>query len=357
MATDDKLARGLTRQIERLVARSSNEARQRTFHFAADLLRRKLEGRRIDGPAFNVPLAALMKVVANNPANLSVVADRLTLGRPGFFHRTSLQTETVGHLRAGDAGFRQNEWAIAVDEVQGRRGDMSAYLWAAPVLFDTHFVTRYLQRTEVDAAERAIDLVETTLPLAVLIRDSAIVEGGSHFAPWDVALPAPGGVLCGGTELVDCAALAYKFKMGHREAGWGMDVIAMSITLQMAVSVRTYLPEEVLSSGQFSVVTVLRQWYHDNRAKILENPRAALGWGDEKPDPSRLRLMNDLRSIYTEVQQQFQSWRRNLEREGYFSINFETISAGYKVPEWYNGEVDPDLIDRYLKPSDPVPRR
>jgi hypothetical protein len=356
MATDDKLARGLTRQIERLVARSSNEARQKTFHFALDLLKRKLDGRKIDGPAFNVPLAALMKIVANNPANLSVVTDRLTLGRPGFFHRTSLQTETVGHLRAANGSFRQNEWAIAVDEVQGRRGDMSAHLWAAPVLFDTHFVTRYLQRTEVDAAERAIDLVETTLPLAVLIRDSAIVEGGSHFAPWDVALPAPGGVLCGGTELVDCPALAYKFKMGHREAGWGMDVIAMSITLQMAVSVRTYLPEEVLSSGQFSAVMMLRQWYHENRDRILANPRVALGWGEERPDASRLRLMSDLRLIYGEVQQQFRSWRRNLEREGYFTIDFEALSADYKVPEWSRGEVDPDLIDRYLKPADPILR-
>jgi hypothetical protein len=353
MATDDKLARGLTRQIERLVARSSNEPRQQTFHFALDLLKRKLDGRKIDGPAFNVPLAALMKIVANNPANLSVVTDRLTLGRPGFFHRTSLQTETVGHLRAANGNFRQNEWAIAIDEVQARHGDMSARLWAAPVLFDTHFVTRYLQRTEAEGAERAIDLVETTLPLAVLVRDSALAGGGSHFQPLDVALPAPGGVLCGGTELVDCAALAYKFKMGRRETNWGMDVIAMPTTLQVAISIRTYLPEEILSSGQFSAVTTLRQWYHKHRDEIMTDPRAGLGWGDEPVNANRVRLINELRVLYEEVQQHFNSWRHNLEREGYFSIDFQAVAAEHKVPEWWKRQIAADLIDRYLKSASP----
>jgi len=356
MATDDKLARGLTRQIERLIARSSNEARRQTFQFALGLLKRKMNRQKVDGPAFNVPLAALVKAVAGNPTNLSVVADRLTLGRPGVFHRTSLQTETIGHLRGANGSFQQNEWSIAIDEVQASRGGMSAHLWAAPVLFDPHFVMRYLQRTEVDAAERAIDLVETTLPLAVLVRQSAILGGGSHFVAWDVVLPAPGGVLCGGTELVDCAALAYKFKMGNRQAGWGMDVTAMSITLQMAVSVRTYLPEEVLTSGQSAIVSALRQWYHKHRDQILANPRTALGWDDDKPDPARFRLIEELREIYREVQEQFQSWRHNLEREGYFGIDFESIAGNYKVPEWTKGEVDEGLIDRYLNAASPIVR-
>jgi hypothetical protein len=346
---DEKLARGISRQAERLILGSSDEARRDSFAFAVELLNRNRAGRKIDGPDFNVKLARIEKAARPNAATLRLDTERLAIGRPGRYHRQSLQAEPVHHLRATKGDFTAREWAVAVDHVQVERGKLSARFWTAPVLFDSHIMTRYLQRSVTERGERIIDLVDAGLPLASLYRACALTADGRRFHAWDVALPAPGGVLCGGTELVDCGALAYKFLLGHRASGWGIDAEVASTTLQMTVSVRTFLTDETLSAEQVAVLTQLRRWLAANEAEIRAKPNFAYGWSGADQALEQEALVDSFRPLCQAVQQAFTSWRRQLREDGYYDIDFDAVARNYIVAEWQRGQVGHDLLGRYMK--------
>jgi hypothetical protein len=349
VAVDEKLARGLTRQAERAIFATSDEARRESFAFARALLDRNREDRKIDGPGFNVPLARLAKAAQENAATLRLDVERFAIGHPGVYHRLSLQPEQIHHLRASKADFVAREWAVAVDNIQVQRGNMTARFWTAPVFFDNHIMTRYLQRGTGECGERIIDLVEAGLPLAGLYRACALTADGSRFHTLDVALPAPGGVLCGGTELVDCAALAYRFLLGHRRAGWGIDAEVAATTLQMTVSLRTYLSDETLSSGQMAVAIELRRWFAAHEAQLRAAPQLAYGWPAMALSDQQTALVEAFRPLATSVQHEFTSWRRDLQKDGYSNIKFDALAKDYIVPEWRRGSVGLDLLTRYMK--------
>jgi hypothetical protein len=353
---DEKLARGLTRQAERAVFATSDEARRESFAFARDLLNRNRDGRKIDGTGFNVPLARIGKTARENAATLRLETNRLAIGRPGSYRRQSLQPESIHHLRASKGDFVAREWAVAIDTIRVERGHMSARFWTAPVFFDNHIMTRYLQRGAGECGERIIDLVDAGLPLAGLYRACALTADGRRFHPWDVALPAPGGVLCGGTELVDCAALAYRFLLGHRAAGWGIDAEVASTTLQMTVSLRTYLSDETLSSGQMAMAIELRRWFAAHEAQLRAAPHLAYGWPSTAPDDGQAALVEAFRPLALAVQEEFTSWRRDLRKDGYFDIRFDALAKDYIVTEWQQRVAGPDLLTRYMKTDAEQPR-
>ncbi len=352
---DGTLARGIARQTARQVGETSNAPRQRAFLFAKNLVTRLADGRKIDGSAFNVGLAALMKAVTDNPSNLSVVIERLKLGRPGIFHRIALETEAVGHFRHLTPEFARAELAVTVDDIQADRGGMSAHLWTAPVLFDTHFLKRHLQRSRAAraTASQAISQIHETLPLAVLIRDAAMLSREA-FTPCDAVIPTSEGVMCGGAELVNCEAFAYKIQMGRRETGWGLDVELMPTTLQMAVCVRTFLSYDTLSDAQTNAVSALHQWYSQNRERILAEPRTALGWTRER-SRNREALLAEFRQVYSGVLAHFRSWNRQVSADKYADIDWRSIAANYPVPEVAAGlkSVGAETIARYLQ-ADPA---
>jgi hypothetical protein len=346
---DEKLARGMTRQAERVVFATSDEARRESFAFARLLLDRNREGRKIDGPGFNVTLARIGKTAQDNAATLRLDTGRFAIGRPGIYHRQSLQPESIHHLRASKNDFVAREWSVAIDNIRVERGNMAARFWTAPVFFDNHIMTRYLQRGTGERGERIIELVDAGLPLAGLYRACALTADGKRFHPWDVALPAPGGVLCGGTELVDCAALAYRFLLGHRPAGWGIDAEVASTTLQMTVSLRTYLSDETLSSGQTAVAVELRRWFAAHEGQLRAAPHLAFGWPSTVLDDRQAALVEAFRPLALAVQNEFTSWRRDLRKDGYFDIRFDALAKDYIVPEWQRRAVGLDLLTRYMK--------
>jgi hypothetical protein len=349
VSVDEKLARGLTRQAERVVFATSDDARRESFAFARSLLDRNREGRKIDSAGFNVPLARIGKTARENAATLRLETERFAIGHPGIYRRQSLQPESIHHLRASKGDFVAREWAVAIDNIRVERGHMSARFWTAPVFFDNHIMTRYLQRGTGESGERIIDLVDAGLPLAGLYRACALTADGTRFHPWDVALPAPGGVLCGGTELVDCAALAYRFLLGHRAAGWGIDAEVASTTLQMTVSLRTYLSDETLSSGQMAMAIELRRWFAAHEAQLRAAPHLAYGWPSTAPDKGQAALVEAFRPLALAVQNEFTSWRRDLRKDGYFDIKFDALAKDYIVAEWKQRSVGLDLLTRYMK--------
>ncbi len=352
---DGTLAKGIARQTARQVAQASHEPRQRAFLFARGLLNRLLDGRKVDSSAFNVGLAALMKVVKDNPVNLSIVTERLKLGHPGVFHRIALETEAVGHFRYLTPEFAREELAVVVDDIRAERGGMSAHFWTAPVLFDTHFLKRHLQRSRaVNAtASQAIDQIHETLPLAILIRDAAMMSREA-FTPCDAVIPTNEGVMCGGAELVNCEAFAYKIRIGRKGTGWGLDAEVMPTTLQMAICIRTFLSHDSLSDAQTNAVTALHQWYFQSRERILAEPRTALGWAKER-SRNREVLLTEFRQVYSGVLAQFRSWNRQVSTDRYADIDWQSIAANYPVPEFAAGlkSVGAKTIARYLK-VDPV---
>jgi hypothetical protein len=346
---DEKLARGLTRQAERLVFASSDEARRESFAFARALLDRNREDRKINSPGFNVKLAQLARAAQKNAATLRLEARRFTIGHPGIYHRQSLQPEQVHHLRANKGDFVAREWTVAVDHICVEHGIMAAQFWTAPVFFDNHIMARYLQRGTGEHGERIIDLVDAGLPLAGLYRACALTADGSRFHACDVVLPAPGGVLCGGTELVDCATLAYRFLLGQRANGKGIEAEVASTTLQMTVSLRTYLSDETLSSEQMAVAVELRRWFANHETQLRAAPHLAFGWPSTVLTKEQTALVDAFRPLCQAVQETFTSWRRDLRKDGYFDIRFDALAKDYIVKEWQRREVGLDLLTRYMK--------
>jgi hypothetical protein len=340
---DEKLSRGLARQAERVILGSSDEARRQSFDFAMDLLRRNSSGRKIDAPSFNVPLARIAKSSETNAATIHLEARRLGVTKTGLYHRQSLKAEDVRHLRDEQKIFVAREWAVAMDQIGVQRGGMSAAFWTAPVFFGNHIVTRYLQRNRAAGGERIIELVTSGLPLAVLARECALTTDRSRFHAWDIVLPAPGGVLCGGTELVDCSALAYKFVLGHRAAGWGLDAVTEASSLHMVISIRTYLADETLSAGQTAVVTDLRRWCAAHDGALWD------AWRSGAPMEEQTALIESFRPYCLDVQEHFSSWRRELRQGGYYDLDFEGIAKACRIPEWVSRSVGTELLSRHMR--------
>ena len=352
---DDKLARGLAREIERRLLGADDTVRQQGFALASDLLRRNQQGRKIDASQFNPALAQLARAAGATLTTLGTEQARLRLGHAGCYRRQSLQREPVEHFRPGGADFQAMEWTVAVDQIRVERGIISARFWTAPVLFERHLIARHLERGGA-AREQITRLIERTLPLAGLCLALAF-EGQAYFRLTDVVLPAEGGVLCGGTEYVACDALAYRFTVDGSGSGGGVNLVAESTLLQPVVALRTYLDDGLLTPGQRQLAAELRAWTDAHHDALRAEALAAYGWQDSdgRRRPAAA-LLAAFAPLHARLQDGFLAWRHALDRTGYARQDFRAIAARRMVPAWQQRRADPALLDRYVTRDTARPR-
>lgn len=349
---DPKLARGLARVAGRDLDRGGARARSEDFHFALELvMRRDLRGRRIGAPTFNVPLARVLKEAAANPATLRAESVRMRLGTPGVLHRQSLAREEVLHFRGGGREHAEREWAILVDHVRVDRGSPSCMFWTPPVLFGHHLVERWIERAGDERAARVAALLDGTLPLAAVWLSAAARAGGGSVFAFDVALPAPGGALLGGIEIVSCPPLTERFRSGPGADGeTDIHCILDPVHLTPVVSVRTYVDDALLGPGQRRAVAAVADWWSSNSAAIRGDPLAAYGWTDtegwRQPDSG---MVDSFAAAAEGIQRNFQSWRRTLVDEGYFDVDFASLRGRFATTPPEGGKMDPGMLARHMR--------
>ena len=345
---DQKLARGMARQIGRELERTGGPARRDSFLFAMGLLCRNGSGRRIDGPAFNVPLARLVKAARDNPATLRVEFERLRLGKPGVLHRQSLKREDVRHFRDGSE-FVAREWSVAIDHIRVERGRVSFWFWTPPILFDHHFVERYIERGGVARGERIAALVDGGLALASLYRACAARLEERTYETLDIALPAPGGAVLGGVELIECPSFGERFYSAVSEGEHVLQFFEIPLTLHVAASLRTFMDDALLDPEQQEAVAEVRRWAEAHDHELRRDPLAAFAWGDDEGireiDPG---LVESFRPICEMVQERFDGWRRRLFAEGYREVDFEALFRRFVREPPDGGKIDPELLLRHM---------
>ncbi len=341
---DEKLARGLAREVERHLLRAEDPVRHLGFSLATELLDRNRAGRKIDSGVFNPALVRLARAARDVPTTLRTEQTRLRLGQPGCYRRLALQREPVEHFRAAEPDFTTPEWTVPVDQIVVERGAVMARFWTAPVLFDPHLIMRYLGRGGAGRQEKITHLIDSALPLATLYRSRAF-HAGNSFRPADVVLPAPGGVLCGGTELVCCAALAHRFTAGRHANDWTVNLIAEPTTLHPVAALRTYIDDALLTPDQRRIAAALRDWMATHEAALRADPLAAYGWEDSAGrHTTSTALLAAFEPLHTAAQAAFTTWQRTLERDGYHTRDFRAIALAHEVPGWRQQRADPELL-------------
>lgn len=358
-SVDPTIARGMARESGKNIARLGDRARENSFYFALMLMRRNELGWKLDGPVFNVALSKVVKNAQENAATLRFDSEKLRLGQNGLFHRQSLQIEEIKHFRGLNQNYSEKEWVVAVDHISVQKGWMKGLFWTPSILFGNHIVTRYLERgsisidktnqTTVSAelskpyligsntqkiSERIAALVDSGLPLAALFRACSISPKGDRFFSFDIALPAPGGVLCGGTEMIQSRPIGDKFLIGKKDSQWGIHSTTDPFSLHMTASLRTYMDNNYLDRAQLNILDEIRQWSQTHEQSIRQDPLGAYGWSDENGwKEIKSEIVESFRPLCMRVQENFSGWRRSLKKEGYYEIDFLKLAETYRVQE------------------------
>ena len=262
---DEKLARGFARQVSRRWQVAGRGVRAANFLLAQSLVTMSSRGGKVGNPAFNVALQRHLQAPQDFSATPVFVTARSGTSTRGGVLSHSLVARDILHLRGNGRHFLSAEWTFALDHIWCQHGRVGMEFYTPPLLAEQHLVERWVERTGREQAESLAEAITLALPLALLHLD--VARRGREVQALDVAIPAEGGALLGGVELVVAPevedGLQYDWlrKVGGAKTG-SISFLAPSDEgdLLAVISLRTFLDDGLLTEEQRKHLDRARAW-------------------------------------------------------------------------------------------------
>jgi hypothetical protein len=218
-SVDPKIARGLARNLGSCYAHNSSAVRKITLDFAIRLMAENYYGqKRIDPAWFNVAMAQALNAAKSNPATLYIEQERMRLPRNGHMQVRSIRRSKSLHISDGE--YETEDWVVSVDDLRVNKGYFNGRFWTAKALIDHHVLIRYMERGHVRDLPTVSRLIDDAVLLCGLYDVFAIIRPGQERGEvhlCDVVIPAPGGAICGGIEVLAAPAFRDALELGYPE--------------------------------------------------------------------------------------------------------------------------------------------
>jgi hypothetical protein len=326
---DDKLARGYSRQVGRKWQTAGRGVRAANFMFAQELVSGLPGHGKIAEPAFNVALTRHMNAAGDLSATPVRRHTRAKMGAAGGMLAYSLIARDVLHLRGNCSHFSLPEWTFALDQVLCDHGRISMEFSTPPVIAEQHLVERWVQRTGRTDAGGLAEAASAALPVALLYL--AVARSGRGVRAMDIAIPAAGGAFLGGVELVVAKDVEEGFRCDWRQKTVGKKFAGLSfctppggVDLLAVASLRTFVDGDLLSTEQQRHLGRLQAWMNEHRSAL-----DVIGASGRNPDADSPEV-RDFAPLADVAQEQFVSWRRRLQEQGFDSLDFSALRADWR---------------------------
>lgn len=302
------LARGLARQIGNSLEERGSQARSACASCIFDVVAKTTNGRKIDGPGFNVPLVAAVQALTGNVAAIALSHRRFKLGQDGFLTAGSLKRVNVRRFPVDATNSESTEWTLSMSRLTSQRGKVAAHLWTVPCLFDNALLERSVINGERTTGRDFVAMIDDAAVLIAAFRTECVGRGS--FSPCAVIVPVADGALLGGFEVVDSGEMKGRIQNCIDPKRQGMETINSRHTLLVSASVSSFAPAFGFTSAQSDAVERLREWRAANDAVVRADPLAAYSWKDAEDHRILAQTVAaSFRDINVAVQAAFSDWR------------------------------------------------
>ena len=306
---DEKLARGLQRQLQRTMAPHSRAARVDGLGFCLGMMEASMRARRADKATFNVRLAAHLKRMSGNLACIEAAHQRMALSRTGRMQQRHVHVDAMTCRRPDGTTYETREWTFGATDFRVTGGLIEGSAWTCPAIVSPHLIERHMARTFGQRAEEAaLRAADAALPLALLYRLCASMEAPG--TAWDIAVPVRGGVALGGTTTVESMDISNEIHFDPSRWDTGVGMSCPEEDSHSVASLRTFIVEADLPPNRAATMGRISAWAAANQARLASSMRETYASHEGDMAESRLDLARSFRPLALEAQDAFSRWRQ-----------------------------------------------